>query len=74
VGKRGPAGLRSRATGVARLETFFLLITLRHALPWLPLFTFYGRATPVAQGARPYRATRADTPIRRHADARPTAA
>ena len=49
--------LRSRATGVARLETFFCLDS--------PLLTFYGRAKPVARERNP---TAPRVPTRRHAD------
>src|SRR5208337_2400370 len=50
-------GMRSRASGVARLEAvpaFYAYSRL-----FVRLFTFYGRATPDAQ-ERIYRATRAD--------------
>ena len=51
-------GLRSRATGVARVETVAGLLNLIPRL-FEGLFTFYGRATPDAR-ERIYHATRAD--------------
>src|SRR5271165_2071912 len=54
---RGAVGMRSRASGVARLEAvpaFYAYSRL-----FVRLFTFYGRAMPDAQ-ERIYRATRAD--------------
>ena len=70
MGTRGAVGLRSRATGVGCLETFPLLITLRSPLSYVHSFcgfTFYERATPVAQERNPT-GTRAQTP-RRYAHA-----
>jgi len=45
VGARGAVGLRSRATGVARLETSLCYYAAQF-YPRSPLFTFYGSATP----------------------------
>jgi len=71
VGTRGAVGLRSRATGVARLETSLLLITPPQ--PFILRSLLFACSSSITcnagrAGAQPYRATRADTPIRRPAD------
>src|SRR5580704_15617526 len=70
VGTRGAVGLRSRATGVARLETSLLLITPPQ--PFILRSLLFACSSSITcnagrAGAQPYRATRADTPIRRPA-------
>jgi hypothetical protein len=60
LGAHGAVGLRSRATGAARLETFPLLITraalfVLRSLLFAPfcVFTLYEHATPVARERNP---------------------
>jgi hypothetical protein len=71
IGTRGAVGLRSRATGVARLETSLLLITPPQ--PFILRSLLFACSSSITcnagrAGAQPYRATRADTPTRRPAD------